>query len=245
MTLSALAIVASSAHPSVAQEGLLAGFGPAGTFPSGLLGTAMGESGAGMFGEASLPLGETGLRLGVSLGWSQYAHYRRTILYDGGGGESFEVEETTGHNLVLGHLYLRRDLGRRRVRPYLEGLVGFVYPYTRSELSGLRVDEYDPVGRSLHTGDTALSLGVGAGLDLRIGAATDPAGEDEAAEGSGSGWPEPRLSVVGLRLRWLSGASADWVVKGSVTVAEGDFFYETRRSDSESLQLTILFLFGF
>ena len=226
---------------AAAQGRIEAGFGPAGTFPTGVLAAPVGESGAGLLGEADLPLAGGRLRLGVSLGWSQYAHYRRTILYEGGSGEPFDVEELTGHDLVLGHLYLRRTFGRGLLRPHLEALAGFLYPYTSTELSGLRADEYDPVGSTFHRGDTALSwgLGIGVGLYFRRDASSDEAVEGRSAGGKG------RLTALELRLRWIGGGRADWVRKGSVRIEEGEYHCDVRRTAADLIQPSLLLRFRF
>jgi hypothetical protein len=227
--------------PAAAQGGLEAGFGPAGTFPTGVLDAPVGESGAGLLGEADLPLAGGRLRLGISLGWSQYARYRRTILYEGGSGEPFEVEELTGHDLVLGHLYLRRTFGRGLLRPHLEALAGFLYPYTSTELSGIRADEYDPVGSSFHRGSTALSGGLGLGFGMYFGRPADPEEGGEKHRSGGKG----RLAALELRLRWIGGGRADWIRKGSVRIEGGEFHCEVRRTTADLLQPSLLFRFRF
>jgi hypothetical protein len=227
--------------PAAAQGGIEAGFGPAGTFPTGVLAAPVGESGAGLLGEADLPLVGGRLRLGISLGWSQYARYRRTILYEGGSGEPFEVEELTGHDLVLGHLFLRRTFGRGLLRPHLEALAGFLYPYTGTELSGLRSDEYDPVGSTFHRGSTAPSWGLGMGVGLYLHRERDPAESEEEHSTGGKG----RLTALELRLRWIGGGRADWVRKGSVRIEGGEFHCEVRRTAADLIQPSLLLRFRF
>ncbi len=227
--------------PAAAQGRLEAGFGPAGTFPTGVFAAPVGEAGAGLLGEVDLPLAGGRLRLGVGLGWSQYAHYRRTILYQGESGGPFEVEELTGHDLVLGHLYLRRTFGRGLLRPHLEALAGFLYPYTSTELSGLRADEYDPVGSTFHRGSTAPSWGLGIGVGLYLHRERDPAESQEERSAGGKG----RWTALELRLRWIGGGRADWVRKGSVRIEGGEFHFEVRRTTADLLQPSLLFRFRF
>jgi hypothetical protein len=236
-----LLLVLISGSPAAAQGRIEAGFGPAGTFPTGVVTARVGEPGVGLLGEADLPLDGGRLRLGVSLAWSQYARYRRTILYEGGIGESFNVEELTGHDLVLGHLYMRRTFGRSRLRLQLEALAGFFYPYTATELSGLRADEYDPVGTNFHRGDTALSGGIGLGLGCYLGRGKAVEEKEDERGSTGKG----RLAVLEMRLRWFAAGRADWIRKGSVRIEGGEFHCEVRRTSAELLQPSLLLRFRF
>ena len=113
----------------------------------------------------TLPTGR--LSIHGSLSWVKYAHSKEDAEYNVG-TDVFSSEMVTNHDIVFGHLVVRKSAGTGRLRPYLEGFLGFTYIYTRAELIGLRFNENYNIAKSLFTGDTVFSWGSGVGIQVLL-----------------------------------------------------------------------------
>ncbi|WP_263784396.1 hypothetical protein [Salinibacter grassmerensis] len=86
-------------------------------------------------------------------------------------GPRVPVEVSTNNNVVETHLSVRLQSRTGRFRPYVEGLAGFKYLFTRTTVGDDDFGEDDlgdDIAGSTNYDDFALSGGAGAGVDVRV-----------------------------------------------------------------------------
>lgn len=147
----ALLILITSITPfriTIAQVSFSGAVGVAGSFPVGDFAEQLGEAGLGLSGELGITLPSGKLSIHGSLVWIKYAHSKENTEYNVG-TDFFSSEMITNHDIVFGHLVVRRSTGAGRFRPYLEGFLGFTHIYTRAELIGLRFNENYNIAKTM------------------------------------------------------------------------------------------------
>lgn len=173
-----------------------------GGFPAGEFGDEVTEEGIGLSLDAGLRPGRGPLVFGARVGFVTYGRTQRKEPFNPNIPEvTIEVETT--NNLVLGHLYLRLQPPRGAIRPYVDGLLGFGYLYTESQVQSEQFDE--EIATSKNFDDTVLSYGIGGGLHILLGKMGN---EDEGQ------------SIRGIFLdlggEYLVGGEGRYLEKGSV-----------------------------
>lgn len=155
-----------------------------------------GYGGSGHFGYF---LGDTPLMIGADVGYLNYGTVKRFEPFSDEIPEVVVRVQTT-NNILLAHGFLRVQPRDGALRPYVEGLLGFKYLFTRSSI----IDEFydDPIASFTNFDDLAGSWGVGTGLDIRLW------------EGSRrQGIADVSLSI-GAKYLW--GSEAEYLKKGSI-----------------------------
>lgn len=194
-------------------------------FPQGEFAAEVDDIGYGLSGFVSAAPGISPFSFGADLGFLVYGQETRkepfsTTIPD------VTVDVTTSNNIVVGHLFVRFEPPTGPVRPYVDGLVGFKYLYTRTSIRSEEGHD-DPIAESTNLDDTAFSYGVGGGLHLRLA-------QPEVGEGADG----PRIKEVLLHLgaRHLWGGEADYLKKGSIgRAAGGGVTYELSHSRTDLL----------
>lgn len=138
---------------------------------------------------------------------------------------------------ITGHLFLRRRRSAGTFRPYGEILLGFVYPFSRAERTAIRTIDSDPAGSSETIGDTALSTGLGVGLQIHIRPSEGREGAEEE-----HGWGATQLEV---RVRWVTSCPARYIRKGTLSWDGDEFVYTWDRSAVSFFQPYLGVTFGF
>jgi len=166
----------------------------------------------GVGGGAHLYLGgwirQSPVLAGVDIGILNYGRTSDNVPFSRTVGPRIPVDVTTTNNVLETHLSVRLQPRRGRLRPFIEGLVGFKYLFTRTSLSeedlGDNVDAGDNIASSTNFDDFAFSGGAGAGLDVRVYQPDDPA---------------KRVQGVGLHLgvQYLLGQEAEYLAEGALT----------------------------
>ncbi len=166
----------------------------------------------GVGGGAHLYLGgwirQSPVLAGVDIGILNYGRTSDNVPFSRTVGPRIPVDVTTTNNVLETHLSVRLQPRRGRLRPFVEGLVGFKYLFTRTSLSeedlGDDVDAGDNIASSTNFDDFAFSGGAGAGLDVRVYQPDDPA---------------KRVQGVGLHLgvQYLLGQEAEYLAEGALT----------------------------
>ncbi len=221
------------------QDVIQMGAGGVGSFPTGSFHHLMGEAGVGAAVDITVPIGE-GWAAGAVLAWQIYATHKGLVpapsMLPGGG--DWEAELHTSHHIAAGHLFLRRRRSGGTLRPYGELLLGFVHPFTRAERTAIRTIDSDPAGSAETIGDTALSAGVGTGVQIHLRSRREPEGED----GHEHGWGAAQIE---LRLRWITSRPARYVRKDTLGWDGDEFVYTWDRSPVSFFQPYIGITFGF
>lgn len=214
VALSALVFLAAPpAHAQVQPQGELSfamGF-PQGEFADNVTNPGFGINIFGGLGFAQAPV-----VLGGELGFLIYGQEHRrepfsTTIPD------VTVDVETNNNIVMGHFVLRLQPQTGTVRPYADGLFGFKYLFTETRIENDRFRPGpDPIAVSTNFDDIALSYGVGGGVDVRLY--------------HGMLGESPGTVFLKLGARYLPGAEAEYLKKGSIARNDGTVTYEVERS---------------
>ena len=181
------------------------------------IGFGLGVTGGVGFG--TLPI-----MIGLDLGYMVYGIERRsepfsTTIPD------VRVDVETTNNIFQAHLVLRVQPQTGAVQPYIEGLFGFKYLFTRTSIKNIPTDE--TVVSSTNFDDFASSFGPGAGVDIRL-------------------WEAERTTILlHLGCRYLLGSVADYLERGSIERLNGEVIFDviSSRTDFILPQLGATFTF--
>jgi len=132
------------------------------------------------------------------------------------------VRVTNSNNMLRGHLFLRLQPERGRIRPYCEGLLGFNYIFTRTSARGDHLDE--SIG-STNFSDWALSSGIGGGAMIRI---HDFRKGDVNKKGFCS-------LFIDLNVRYLFGSEAEYIREGGIRRIGDSVVYDVSKSGIDML----------
>lgn len=78
------------------------------------------------------------------------------------------VDVETTNNIFQSHFVLRLQPLRGPVRPYVEGLAGFKYLFTQTQIESERINDNEPIASSTNFDDFALSYGFGGGMAVMV-----------------------------------------------------------------------------
>jgi len=215
--LFAATAIDASAQAGVRGEG---GISFALGFPSGEFGDQIDGVGFGgrLFG--AIGFGDSPVLVGIEGGYMNYGRERRnepfsTTIPD------VTVDVTTTNNLAGGHLFLRLQPANTRMRPYADALFGFKYLFTETRITNEGFGE-ENVAHSTNFDDTALSYGVGGGVQIQVW--------------DGSHKPDaPSAVYVDLGVRYLFGREASYLKEGSIKRENGQVTFEVTESKTDIL----------
>jgi hypothetical protein len=163
------------------------------------------------------------LYVGADLGFVNYGREKRTEQLSTTIPD-IRVDVITENNIFWTHFLVRAQPQTGSLRPYLDGLVGFRYLFTSTNVRSRFSDE--PIASTTHLSDFPFSYGVGGGVQARL-----------ARVGRG------REILLDGKLRYLRGSEADYLRKGSIRREGGSVFFDVLRSrtDVVSAQVGITF----
>ncbi|HXK60011.1 MAG TPA: outer membrane beta-barrel protein [Acidobacteriota bacterium] len=195
----AVGLILVSALQSAAAQNFDAGVDFIVALPQNEFRDNIDDEGYGVSGHFGYFIGESPLMVGVDFGYLNYGTSRRFVPLSPDIPEvTLRVE--TSNNILLVHGFLRLQPQQGAIRPYVQGLFGLKYLFTRSSV----LDDFfgDPIFSSTNFDDLAGSWGVGTGLDIRL-------------------WENHRrrgVADVSLHLgaNYLWGAEAEYLRKGSI-----------------------------
>ncbi|MBD3236068.1 MAG: hypothetical protein GF330_05150 [Candidatus Eisenbacteria bacterium] len=149
------------------------------------------------------------------------------------------VDVITNHRIIYGHVLLRLQPTRGVVRPFLDGLVGFKNFRTTTRIESEEGFEDETVAESTNSDDTALSYGIGGGLQVRVHSKTVPCGEAEkqAAE-AGELFAGGQFNIYVTGGAWyLLGGEAEYLKEGSIRRENGAVIYDLSKSSTDVLMI--------
>lgn len=230
------------ASPAAAQDGLnpppdsepkISGqFNVRGTIgvPQGGLRNNISGPGGGLHLYLGGWTGERPLLVGVDVGILNYGRTTDQVPFSSTVGPRVPVEVTTSNNVLETHLSLRLQPRNGRLRPYVEGLAGFKYLFTRTRIGDDSGDDNlgDDIASSTNYDDFALSGGAGAGIDVRVFQPEDSA-------------KKVRAVSLHLGVQYLLGSEAEYLSEGQLSDENNDgrldqSELEVRRSRTTFLQ---------
>ena len=185
-------------------------------FPQGEFEDHVDDAGVGLNFFAGIGLGQTPFVVGLDGGFLVYGFERRrepfsTTIPD------VTVDVETSNAIAMGHVLLRLQPPTGFVQPYVDGLFGFKYFFTKTSISDEDFRGDDPIVSSTNFDDAALSYGVGGGLDIQI-----HQGRRKAV-------------LISVGARYLFGSEAEYLQEGSIERRNGRVFFTTDRSETDIL----------
>ena len=225
-TVACLLFLFVSTNPSQAQE-LNGGINFMLGFPQGGFSQNVDNTGFGIGGYFGVLLPNSPVMLGGDLGFLIYGNETRkepfsTTIPD------VTVDVETSNNIVLGHLFLRLQAPVGAIRPYVDGLFGFNYLFTQTQIKNEQgINE--EIASSTNFDDITLSYGAGGGLQIRVYDGTKKINPN----------PEKRsltTEFIDLRVRYMIGGKAEYLKEGSISRGEnGKVAYDVEQSKTDLL----------
>jgi hypothetical protein len=151
--------------------------------------------------------GQSPFMIGLDLGILNYGRTTDQVPFSSTVGPRVPVEVNTNNNVLETHLSLRLQPRTGRFRPYIEGLAGFKYLFTRTTIGDDDIGEDDfgdDIAESTNYDDFALSGGAGAGIDVRV--------YQQRKAGK-----TVRAVSVHLGVQYLLGQEAEYLAEGELT----------------------------
>lgn len=138
------------------------------------------------------------------------------------------VDVHTTNNIATAHLLFRALPRQGKVRPYLDGLIGFNYLFTQTSIKSKNSGE--EVASSTNLDDFAFSYGGGGGLMITV--FEKPIDKGELGIGLA------RVNVD-LRIRYLFGSEAKYLKEGSIIINGGDVYYDENTSVTDVITFQV------
>jgi hypothetical protein len=219
-----LALLIGSATIIQAQDKVQAGAYFMTLVPRGEFSENVTNNGYGGGGQFLIRIGSSPILAGGDLGF---------VIY---GSESFrvpisstipnlQVRVRTNNNIFLSHFVLRAQPRTGPIRPYIDGLIGLKYLFTRTSVSDLSDDE--TIASNTDLGDTTFSYGVGGGFQIPL-----------------TRGPESRI-MLDTGVRYLRGGRADYLRRGSIQEINGIPVLDIFRSRTDVLAVQVGVMFRF
>ncbi|RJP76857.1 MAG: hypothetical protein C4524_09485 [Candidatus Zixiibacteriota bacterium] len=220
-----LAAVLILSLPASAQRNFQGGLHLMLGFPMGEFGDNVDKVGLGLSGEFLWSPRTAPLSLGLSLAGLMYgSETRREPFSPGIPDVTVEVERN--NSIILFHGLVRVMPKSGALRPYAEGLAGFSYLFTQTAVRNLGgFIGGNEVASSTNLDDLAFSGGAGAGLMIRV------------YEGQRD--RQGQNIFIDLRGRYLWGGEAEYLTEGSVSIVNGEVFYDPDRSRTDLLLILL------
>ena len=213
---------------SFAQPRFHAGANFALGFPQGEFKENVENIGFGGFGQFAYNLPETPVYVGASIGFLVYGSDSRKEPFNANIPE-VTVDVSTTNSILLGHLLLKLQPPQGKIRPYLNGLLGFNYLETSSsvESEGWDDDGDNEIASSNNFDDATFSYGVGAGLAIQVFEASwEDLQENEGLYGV----------FIEFGVNYIKGGEAEYLKKGSIQKdANNQLIFDVYQSKTDLL----------
>jgi len=131
------------------------------------------------------------------------------------------VDVTTTNNIFLCHFLFRVQPSKGKLRPYLDGLIGFNYLFTDTRVHSQKFAEGDPIASSNIYNDIAFSYGAGGGLMIQVFS-------KKRSKKSGS-----FAMYVDMAVRYLKGGRAEYLIEDSIRLEDDRVVYDVYRSATD------------
>ena len=180
------------------------------------------DKGAGLSGNLGGFIENSPVMIGVDIGFLNYGSEGREEIFS----ETIPdvtVDVRTTNNILMLHGFVRIQPQKGSLRPYVEGLYGFKYLFTRTTIRDNWFE--DPIASSTNFDDLAASWGLGTGVDIKIW------------EGRRRGRHHKACDIsLNLSTRYLWGSKAEYLKEGSITrEPDGTLTYSVYRSRTDML----------
>ena len=202
--------------------------------PQGEFGDNVESVGFGGTGFFAYSFPQSPLAVGASLGFLIYGSDTRQEPWSTTIPDVY-VDVTTTNNILNGHLFLRIQPPKGAFLPYLDGLVGFNYLWTETSVK----DEDEPGGEEIASSkqlsDGTFCYGAGGGLMFKV---------YEAPTQNTIG-RDLQTVYIDIGVRYLKGGEAEYLKEGSITVENGQVFYDISKSTTDIITIHLGVSFAF
>lgn len=198
--------------------------------PQGEFKRNVDKTGFGVAGTIGWAPAETPVMLGLELGFMVYGSETRRQPFSTTIPNVF-VDVNTSNNFFLAHLIVRGQPNQGTIRPYIQGMVGMNYLFTRTKIenSGNGGEE---IASSDDLSDEAFSYGGGAGLMFLVWT------QEEGDNGLGE-------VLIDVGARYVLGKEAQYLKEGSIAYRNGRVVYDVSNSKTDLLELQLGVAFRF
>ena len=179
--------------------------------PSGDFGDNVSDTGIGVVLTGGIQLPESPVLLGVELGYLVYGRVSRSEAFNTATPD-VRVKVVTSNNILQGNFFLRLQPATGKVRPYVDGVVGFKYLFTETVVKNASDWVLNRIAYDVNFDDSALTYGIGVGAAIALW-------ERESEPGPVS--KNPIGVHLDFGLRYLLGTEAEYLNEGSIQL-EGD-----------------------
>ncbi len=175
------------------------------------------------------------LLIGLDVAALSYGKSVEEVPFSSTVGPRVPVEVETSNNVLETHLSARLQRRTGRFRPYIEGLAGFKYLFTRTTVGDEGIgDDFgdeeilgDETASSINYDDFALSGGVGAGVDIQVYRPNNPK-------------KSVRRVSLHLGVQYLLGQEAEYLADGTLTDENNNGRLEESEMDVRRSRTTFL-----
>jgi len=201
--------------------------------PMNDFGDHVGSPGFGLEGHYGYRFPHTPLTVGYELSYFNYGRrdHTETITPD-----LFRTNRviSTRNNMASLHLLARLGPHYGMIRPYIDGLFGMNYLYTRSHIRDNNIFDNDQKFSLYHFDDTVLSYGAGAGFRIKVQEVERLLNPD-----SKTFW------YLDIRAAYLRGGSARYLLQEPAIATDGSMIFTPERSHTDILSLQVGFTLFF
>jgi len=200
-------------------------------FPQNEFGENVNKVGISGIGHFAYNFPESPFLVGLSFGVLMYGRNTREEPFS----ETIPdvmVDVTATNMVYLCHFFIRVQPLKGKLRPYLDGLLGFNVLSTDTRVKSQSWLGQGVVRSNIHN-DLTLSYGAGAGLMIQVYSK-----ERKRKEGLFS-------VFIDLGARYLSGAKAEYLTEGSILVEGGQVIYDVTKSRTDLITTHIGVTFTF
>lgn len=197
--------------------------------PSGEFKEKVENLGFGISGNLNFisPKPKSPFGIGINLGYIIYgSESRREPLSTTIPDVFVNIDRT--NSLLNFHLLFTIGVPTGRIRPYVEGLFGGSYIYTTTSVKSQGTGE--EFASSTNFDDWAWNYGAGGGFTILL---------------SGDANTDQNTIYLDLKGRYLFGSEAEYLKEGSVTIQNGNVYYDISRSKTDLLTIHAGILFYF
>ena len=193
--------------------------------PRGDFGKNITNNGYGVGAQLLVSLGNSPFLVGGDAGFVVYGSEKRRQPLSPTIPE-IRLDVQTSNNIFLGHILLRAQPRTGSVRPYIDGLIGLKYLFTRTTITDDSGGEQ--LASTTNLSDSTLSYGFGGGLQIRL-----------ADFGKGN------QILLDNKVRYLRGSRANYLKEGSIRRENGAVVFDvlSSRTDVITYQVGITFRF--
>ena len=227
-----LTILLTSSVPVQAQDmpaSLQAGLGLLGGFPSGGFGNNITNPGIGISGHIGYRFPQSPVILGLDMSYMIYGHESRnerfsTTIPD------VSVRVVTDNNILMTNFFVRLQPREGLFRPYIDGLFGFHYLFTKTSIRDIPDPFSDDIASSINFSDAAFTYGGSVGVMIEV-----YDGRSERTQFNRS----VRTVSIDFRLRYLDGAEASYLNRGDVLRQSGQTALNISRSETNIITVFV------